>query len=100
MALAGAAEEAATSPLPLKVGPASHQARPLKGQGGKLDLQAAGMSLRTGAENFQDQRRPVDDLAFRRRFQIALLDRAEAGIDNDDRWGVLVGQIGQPVLST
>ena len=97
LALAGATKEAATTTLALKVGPASHKTGPLKGQGGKLYLKAAGMGLRAGAENLQNQRRAVDDLAFCRRFQIALLNRAETRIDDDHRWIVLVNPCRQPV---
>ena len=97
LALAGAAKKAAATALPLKVGPASHQTGALKGQGGKLNLKTASMSLRAGPENLQDQCRAIDDLAFGGCFQIALLDRAEAGIDNNDRRVVLVDLRCQPV---
>ena len=91
------AEKAATAPLPLEMGPAPDETAALEGQRGKFDLQSPGMGLRTGTENLENKRGPVDDLAFGGCLEVALLHRAETGIDDDDGRIIRSGHRGQPL---
>ena len=97
LALARTAEETAAAPRPLEMGPASYQAAAREGHRGQLDLEPAGMGLGARPEDFPDQGGPVDHLAAGSGFEIALLHRAEAGIDDDQRVIGLFGQFGDPV---
>ena len=97
LALARTAEETAAAPLPLEMGPASYQAAALEGHRGQLDLEPAGMGLGARPEDFKDQGGPVDHLAAGSGFEIALLHRAEACIDDDQRMVRLLGKFGDPV---
>src|SRR3546814_1861490 len=80
---AGTAEEAETAALALEVGPAAHQTPRLIIEMRKLDLQAALGRRGAFAEDFEDQAGAVDHLRAKRRFEIALLNRAERRIDDD-----------------
>ena len=82
--LAGAAEEAEAAALALKVRPRAHQPALLVIQMRKLDLQPALLRLRALAENFEDQPGAVEHLRRPGLFEIALLDRAERMIDDDE----------------
>src|SRR3546814_2354505 len=74
---AGTAEEAETAALALEVGPAAHQTPRLIIEMRKLDLQAALGRRGAFAEDFEDQAGAVDHLRAKRRFEIALLNRAD-----------------------
>jgi hypothetical protein len=50
----------------------------------ELDLQLAFMAARTLREDVEDEARAVDDPAFERGFQIALLRGRESVIENDE----------------
>ena len=75
-----AAKEAEAAPLPLQVGPGPHEPGALVFQMREFDLQRAFPRTGALAEDLQDQAGPVDDLAFPRPLQVALLNRAELGI--------------------
>ena len=91
------AEKATTAALPLEMGPAPDETAALEGQRGKFDLQSPGMGLRTGTENFENKRGPVDDLAFGGCLEVTLLHRAETGIHDDD-WRIIgLGHCRQPL---
>src|SRR6516164_8002774 len=64
--------------------PGAHQTRALIGQRRQFDLQTALMGARPFAEYFEDQPGAVDDLGLPASFEIALLHRAQCGIDNDE----------------
>ena len=53
----------------------------------ELDLKPALGGCRTLAKDFEDQARPVDDLALELFLEVALLDRRKRTI-NDDQLGV------------
>jgi hypothetical protein len=65
------------------MGPTSDQAASLVIQGRQFDLQPAFAGPGALAEDFQDQAGTVNDLAFPGLFQIALLNRGQRGIDDD-----------------
>ena len=90
---AGAADEAEAAALPLQVGPGPHQPAALIGQGGQLHLQLAFPGARPLAEDLQDQAGAVDDLALPLLLEIALLDRADGGIDHHQLDVILGDQI-------
>lgn len=77
-------KEAEATALTLKMGPQTYKTRALIFEMGQFDLQHTLSGGGTGAENIKDQTRPIHDLAPQRLFQIALLPRRQAGIDNDD----------------
>ena len=85
LGFAGTAEEAEAAALPLEVGPGPHQARPLIGERGQFDLQRALLGPGTGAENLENQPGAVDYLGAPRFFQIALLYRRQAAVDDGQR---------------
>ncbi len=100
LAFARAAEKAEAAALALEMGPGPHQPRALIGQRRQLDLQAALMRARPRAENFEDQAGAVDDLAFPGALEIALLHRADRGIDDDDGDRLELGDRLRPGVST
>ena len=79
-----AAQEAEAAALAFQVGPAAHEPALLVIEMGKLNLQAPFGGCCAFAEDFQDQTGAVDHLAFQTVFQIALLDRSERTIDDDE----------------
>jgi hypothetical protein len=81
---AGAAQEAEAAALPFKVGPAPHQAALLIVEMRQFDLQASFCCRCPFAEDFEDQPGAVDDLALQPVFEIALLDRRQCAIDDDE----------------
>lgn len=84
LGFAGTAEEAEAAALPFEVGPAAHEASSLIIEMGEFDLEAPFGGRRAFAEDFEDQARAVDDLGLDRLFQIALLDRGQRGIDDQE----------------
>jgi hypothetical protein len=95
LAFAGPAEKAKTAALALEVGPRANQPRSLIGKRGQFDLQAALVSARPRAENFEDQTGPVDDLRPPAPFEVALLHRAQRTIDDDDPDSVFADQLAE-----
>src|SRR6185312_12887724 len=70
------------APLPLQVGPGSHQPRALICQRRQFDLETSFMRTRPRAEDLQDETCAVDHLAFPCAFQISLLHGADRRIDH------------------
>ena len=97
LGFARTAEEAETAALPLKVGPAADQSSGLVVKVGQFDLQATFRRRRPLPENLEDQAGPVDHLALQLFFQIALLDRGERAID-DDQFSLALGAGNVDVL--
>src|ERR1019366_4301044 len=62
----------------------SNQALFLIGEMGVLDLQRAFPRASTAAKNFEDQSRAVDDLGRERFFQVALLNRRQGAVYDDE----------------
>ena len=85
LALARAADEAEAAPLAFQVGPAPDQPASLVGQRCHLDLQHAFARRRTLAEDVEDETGAVDHLGVERLLQIALLDRRQGRVDEDER---------------
>ena len=94
---AGAAEEAEAAALPFEVGPAADQPALLVVEMREFDLQAALRRRRAFTEDFEDQARPVDDLALQPVFEVALLDGAERTVD-DDQLGLMQFAVGRDSL--
>ena len=88
-------EEAESAALPFEVGPASDEAALLIVQMRKLDLQPAFSGRGSFSENFEDQRRSIDDLAIEFRLEVALLDRRQRSIHDDEIDLVLDRQRGE-----
>jgi|SRR5579871_196311 len=63
----------------------------------QLDLQPPFAGTRPLAEDFEDQRRPIENLCTPRLFEIALLDRRELRID-DDNFGFMRARNGGDLL--
>ena len=97
LGLAGPAEEAKATTLTLKVGPTANKATLLVVEMREFDLQTALGSRRALAEDLEDQSRAVDHLALERFLKIALLDRAERAIDDDELALILLAP-GRDVL--
>jgi hypothetical protein len=89
----GATEEAEAASLALKVGPAAHQPARLIIEMREFDLQSPFGRRGTLAEDLEDQPGAIDHLDLQPFFQVALLDRREAAID-DQQFGFFVFQAG------
>jgi hypothetical protein len=85
LCLAGTAQETEAAALPLEVGPAADEPAPLIFEMGELDLQLAFTGMRPLAKDLEDQPGPVDDLRLPGTLEIALLDRRERMVDDDQR---------------
>ena len=83
LGLARPAHEAKAAALAFQVRPGPHQAAPLVAKGGEFDLEPALTGAGPRREDFEDERGAVDDLAVPRAFEIALLDRGERPIHDD-----------------
>ena len=83
LGLARPPHEAEAAALAFQVGPGPHQAAPLVAKGGEFDLEPALTGAGPCREDFEDQCSAVDDLAVPRAFEIALLDRGERPIHDD-----------------
>ena len=75
-------EESEAATLPLEVGPAAHETAGLIIEMRQFDLKPSLRGGGTLAEYLQDQPRPVDHLRLQRRFEVALLHRAERSIED------------------
>jgi len=95
LAFAWAAEKAKPAALAFQMGPGAHQTGSLIGQRRQFDLQSAFMGAGPRAENLEDEPRPVDDLRLPAPFEIALLHRAQRGIDDDERDVVFGDQLAE-----
>ena len=82
--LARAAQEAETAALPLQMCPGAHQPAFLIGQPRKVHLQPPGLALGALAEDFEDEPGAVEDLGVPGLFEVALLDRRQHVVDDDD----------------
>ena len=85
LGLAGTSEETEAATLPFKVGPAPHQPALLIIEMRQFDLQPPLGGRCALAEDFEDQPGTIDHLGGERLLQIALLDRRDRGIDDDER---------------
>src|SRR5262245_22610824 len=79
------AEEAEAAALALKMGPRPHQPALLIGQMRQFDLQSPFPRARPSPEYFEYQSGPVDNFCVPRFFKIALLNRRDRAIHDDDR---------------
>jgi len=70
--------------LALQMGPGPHQAAALIGQMCQLDLKPAFTGARPLPKDFQNERVAVEDLGLPFALQVALLDRRELRIDDND----------------
>src|SRR4029453_17221243 len=77
--------------------PRAHQARSLIRERRQLDLQAALMGARPRAKDFENEACPVDDFRLPVPLEIALLHRAQGGIDNDNPDLVFFDQLAESV---
>src|SRR5690606_11031098 len=84
-----APEEPEAAALALQVRPRSHEAALLVIEVCEFDLQAPFGSRRTLAEYLENQTGPIGHLALQRLFQIALLDRRQRAVD-DDQLGLVL----------
>ncbi len=80
---AGSAEADAAF-LPLEVGPAADETRQLMLDLRELDLQLAFGAARAEREDVEDQARAIDDAAFERALEIALLRAGERMVEDDE----------------
>jgi hypothetical protein len=78
------AAHAYTAFLPVKVGPAPHQAGGGMFELSQLDLQLAFMTAGTLGKNIQNQASPVEHPALQGFFKIALLARGQGMIEEHD----------------
>jgi hypothetical protein len=95
LAFARAAEKAKPTALALEMCPGAYEPGPLIGERGQLDLQSALMRAGPLAENLQDQACPVDDLCLPAPLEIALLHRAQRGVDDDEPDVVFADQLAE-----
>ena len=58
------------------------------------------MSACPSTENFEDEARPIDDLRLPAPLEIALLHRAQGGIDNDDPDFVFFDELAEIIEGT
>lgn len=79
----GAAAHADAALLPFQVGPAAHQASRVMAQLRQLHLQLAFVAARAQGEDFQDQGGAIKHPALQAALQIALLNRGEFVIEDD-----------------
>src|SRR5690606_21754074 len=87
--LARAPEEPEAAALAFQVRPRAHETTLLVIEVCEFDLQTPFGSRRTLTEYLEDQTGPVDHLALQRFFQIALLDRRQRAVD-DDQLGLVL----------
>ena len=85
---AWSAYETEAAALALKVRPGPYQTAALVAKSGELDLEPALPRARPCAEDFEDKGGTVDDFAAPRAFEIALLNRGERPINDDQLQGV------------
>ena len=85
--LARTAKEAETAALALEMGPGAHEAPGLVIEMRQFDLKTPLGRRRAFTEDLEDQAGPVDDLALELFLQIALLDRGQRAVD-DDQFGL------------
>ena len=83
LGLAGAAEEAEAAALPFEVGPAPHQSPGLIIEMGQLDLQPPFRRRGALPEYLEDEAGAVDHLGLGRGLEIALLNRGDRRVDDD-----------------
>jgi hypothetical protein len=89
---ARSAQKAKPTALALKVSPAADESTGLIVEVCQFDLQSALCRHGALAENFEDQPCPVDHFALELFFEIALLDRGQAAIDDDQTGIVLIAR--------
>ncbi len=70
--------------LPLEVGPAAHQPRRQVLELRQLDLELALRAVRALREDVEDQAGAVDDAAFERALEVALLRPGQRVIEDDE----------------
>ena len=81
LGLAGAADKAEPTPLPLEVRPGAHQSRPLIAERCHLDLEHAFARGGAVGEDLEDQSRPVEELHLPFAFEVPLLHRRHRPVD-------------------
>ena len=84
-------KEAEATPLPFQMRPAAHEAASLVIEVREFDLESPFCACGALAEDFEDEPGAVDDLRLCFGFEIALLDRRQGTVDNQ-QFGIMRAQ--------